>query len=179
MEAQNSSKSAKSKFDSLYQKESDAIFRYSLFRVSDREMALDITQDTFMRFWDALSGGKEILNDRAFLFMIARNLVIDLYRKKKSLSLDSILEENEDQIFMAGERKLPENIEMSAEARFVMDKIKELEPVHQQIIYLRFVEDLKPKEIAEILAVTSNVVSVRLIRGMEKLRELTGYDIQK
>lgn len=165
-------------FEKLYQSQSDAIFRYCLFRVSDREIAIDLAQDAFTKYWDAISNGKEVLNDRAFLFMIARNLIIDLYRKKKSVSLDAILEENEDHMFMAGGIG-KESIEMSTEARFVLDKINELEPSHQQIIYLRFVEDLKPKEIAEVLDISSNAVSVRILRGIEKLRELTGYDIKE
>lgn len=176
MKVQKDKQVIKQQFERLYERESDAIFRYCLFRVSDHETALDLTQDAFIRFWDALFQGKEILNEKAFIFMIARNLVIDLYRKKKSLSLDSILEENEDQMFMAGDKGLKENIEMSSEARFVMDKISELEPIHQQIIYLRFVEGLLPKEIAGILGVSPNVVSVRIIRGLEKLREITGYE---
>ena len=163
------------RFARIYEAESDAIFRYCLFRVSNREAALDLVQETFMRFWDVLIQQKEIRNDKAFIFMIARNLIIDLYRKKKSLSLDAILEDNEDGIFMAGGKGGKEDIEMSSEARFVMDKISELEPLHRQIIYLRFVEDLRPKEIAEILGLSANVVSVRIIRGLEKLRKLTGY----
>ena len=179
MKEQRDNQLIKHKFEKLYERESDAIFRYCLFRVSDSDSALDLTQEAFMKFWDSLVKGKEIVNERAFIFMIARNLVIDLYRKKKSLSLDSILEENEDQMFMAGANGGTLDIEMSTEARFVMNKLKDLEPIHQQIVYLRFVEDLKPKEIAEILGVTPNVVSVRIIRGIEKLRELTGYDINE
>ena len=175
MEGQVNKQMLKQKFDTLYERESDAVFRYCLFRVSDYDSALDLTQDVFMRFWDALARGKEILNDRAFIFMIARNLVIDLYRKKKSISLDSILEENEDQMFMASESPMG-SIEMSSEARFVIDKINELEPIHQQVVYLRYVEDLKPKEIAEILQISPNAASVRIMRGMEKLRAITGYD---
>ncbi len=51
------------KFEKIYEKESDAVFRFCLFRVSDREQALDITQETFLRLWQSLSDGKEILNE--------------------------------------------------------------------------------------------------------------------
>jgi len=168
----------KQQFEEIYKSESDALFRYCFFRVSDHNIALDLTQEVFMRFWDSLIAEKNIHNHRAFIFMIARNLVIDFYRKKKSTSLDAILDENEDHMFMAGERGNTRDIEMSSEARFIMDKIVELDPMYQQIMYLRFVEDLKPKEIAEMLNVSSNVVSVRIVRGLEKLREIVGMDIQ-
>ena len=45
---------AKRQFASVYNEEADAVFRFCLMRTSDRELALDFTQDTFMRFWCAL-----------------------------------------------------------------------------------------------------------------------------
>ena len=165
----------KQQFLEVYKANSDAVFRYCLFRISSEEAAIDMTQDVFMKFWDSLISGKEIRNERAFIFMIARNLVIDFYRKKKSVSLDAILDENEDSSFMASEGSLKEDIEMSSEARFVLDKISELDPKDQQIVYLRYVEGLQPKDIAEVLGISPNAVSVRVIRGIDKLRHITGY----
>jgi RNA polymerase sigma-70 factor, ECF subfamily len=163
------------RFEELYETESDAVFRYCMFRISSREAALDLAQDTFMRFWDALVKGREIRNDKAFLFVIARNLVIDWYRKKKSVSLDAIVEESGDQVFRLDNSTM-EDMDSSAEARFVMDKLVELEPSYQHIVYLRFVEDLKPKDIAAILGVSANAVSVRINRGLKELRRIAGYE---
>jgi len=67
----------------IYKADSDAIFRFCLVRVSDREQAMDITEETFLRLWKSLLDGKEILNNKAFLFTLARHLIIDWYRKKK------------------------------------------------------------------------------------------------
>ncbi|MFZ2522183.1 MAG: sigma-70 family RNA polymerase sigma factor [Minisyncoccia bacterium] len=169
----------KQRFLNIYNEEADSIFRYCLFRISNRENALDLTQDVFMKFWESLSGGTDIKNGRAFLFMIARNSVIDFYRKKKALSLDSILEEDEDNIFMAVEGSRKEDLEFSAEAKLLLGKLTELSPSDSQLIYLRFIEELKPGEIAEILKITPNAVSVRIIRAMERFREITGYNIEK
>lgn len=167
----------KKRFEDIYATESDGVFRYCFFRTSQREVALDLLQDTFMRFWDALSQNKEIKNDRAFLYTISRNLIIDYYRKKKSVSLDNILEEVSDSSMIITDSK--ENVVLSAESRFFIDKIEELEEGDRQIIYFRFVDDLKPKEIADILDVTANVVSVRLNRALQKLREITGINIEE
>lgn len=166
----------KHRFLNMYESLADSVFRYCLFRISSKETATDLTQEVFTKFWDSLVKNNEIKNDRAFIFMIARNLVIDFYRKKKSVSLDEILDENEDNGIMISGEGQKENIEMSSEARFVMDKISELEPKDQQIVYLRFIEDLKPKDIAEVLGISANAVSVRLIRAMDRLRHITGYD---
>ncbi len=168
----------KEQFLELYNRESDAIFRFCLLRTSDLEKATDLTQDVFMRFWDVISkdDAKSITYERAFIFKIARNLIIDWYRKKKSVSLDSFLEDpngGNDSLLIDKESI---DLEMSGEARFVLEKISELEPAYQQVVYMRFVEDMKPKEIAEILGDSVNAVSVRITRGVEKLREITGYE---
>lgn len=167
----------KKKFEEVYQRESDAVFRFCIFRLSDRETCLELTQEVFMRYWDNISSGKEIKNDRAFLFTISRNLIIDHYRKKKSSSLDEIIEELEDSVSVLSDPT--QDIELSSEGRFFIEKINSLETSDRQVVYMRFVDDLKPKEIAEILNLSPNVVSVRLNRAIEKLREMVGIDLQE
>src|SRR3989338_10608843 len=156
-------------FKEIYDRESDAVFRFCLLRTSDREMALDFTQDTFMRFWNTLESGKEVKNARTFLFTIARNIVIDWYRKKKSLSLEALLEGAMDgkTSFAVVAR---ENVETEVEAEFLIRKIRELPEPYSNAVYLRCVEELKPREIAEIVGESSNVISERLSRGLEQLR---------
>lgn len=159
-------------FAEIYDRESDAVFRFCLLRTSDREVALDFTQDTFMRFWNTLLSDKKINNCRTFLFTIARNIVIDWYRKKKSISLDSILEgagATDKSSFTAVAR---EDVEIEAEAEYLIRKIGELDEPYQHAVYLRCVEELKPREIAEILGESANVVSVRISRGLGQLRSL-------
>ena len=168
----------KNQFNQLYTDESDAIYRFCLLRVSDKEVALDSMQDTFMRFWDVLlRGEKKVENERAFLFTIARNSIIDWYRKKKTLSLDALAENAEADVesFMpAGQGR--GDLEMAHEATYLMDKIRELEPSYQQVVYLRYVEGLGPKDIAGIVGESENAISVRLNRGIKQLRMIAGYD---
>ena len=147
--------------------------------MSDRNTAIDLTQDIFMRYWDNLSRGVKIDNDRAFLFTVARNIIIDWYRKKKSISLDALQEDVENpEEFVVVEDGAKIDLELSAEARFLLDKIKVLNPKIQQILYLRYVEDLKPGEIGKILGIKDNAVSVRIFRALAELRKVTGYDIE-
>lgn len=164
----------KKQFIDLYNSLSDSIFRYCLIRVSNREQAVDIMQDSFMRFWDVLSKNPEpIKSPRALLYTIAGNLIIDWYRKKKSVSLDELTDSDED-----GEAALQItddsylDIEIASEAKLVIQKIKSLDPIYQQAVYLRFVEDLPPKEIAHILKLDANTVSVRINRGIKELQKM-------
>lgn len=140
---------------------------------------MDLVQDTFMRFWGQLSKGVEVVNDRALLFSIARNLVIDWYRKKKSISLEALEESGEGNPMREADDGAAREIEMNAEARYLLEKIRELEDTYQEVVYLRFVEGLKPKEIGEMLGESANTVSVRITRGIQALRDLTGYNIEK
>lgn len=168
----------KKQITTLYANESDAIFRFCFFRTSDKEVALDLTQDTFVRFWDVLSRGEQkIENERAFLFTIARNLITDWYRKKKTLSLDALAEKADSDVELFMLDTAPrEDIELQHEARYLLERLQELEPLYQQVVYLRYVEDLKPKEIAEILGESVNSISVRIHRGIKQLRKIAGYD---
>lgn len=168
----------KEHFTQVYSEYADPIFRYCFLRVSDRNTALDLTQDIFMKYWDALVRGEKVANDKAFLFTIARHSIIDWYRKKKSISLETLIEDNDGiEEFFLSDNNSRQLLETGAESRFLLDKIDKLPPSSQQIIYLRYVEDLGPKEIANILGVRENTVSIRIHRAIEALRKITGYEI--
>ncbi len=160
-------------FNDLYASESDALFRYCFFRVSDREQAKDIVQEAFMKLWDTMRKDEkvDIKNPRALLFKITSNLVIDWYRKKKAVSLDNMLDNDSGEGGLQVADESFEQIEIQSEGKRLIKHIKELDPTYQQAVYLRFVEDLQPKEIAAIMDLTVNVVSVRINRGIEILRK--------
>ncbi len=163
-------------FIDTYNKEADAIFRFCLIRTSQKEVAVDMTQDTFLRFWDTMAKGEKIDYPKAFLFKIAKNLVIDWYRKKKATSLDFLTDDEEggsEELLMD---KNSVELELSSDGRLALEKIDNLPKIYQEVVYLRFVEDLKPREIAEVLGESVNVVSVRITRGIEALRKITGLD---
>ncbi len=168
----------KYKFEEIYKVESDSIFRFCLVRVSNREQALDITQETFLRLWQTLSKNEEVLNSRAFLFTVAHRLIIDWYRKKKSFSLDKMMSgdrEGENAYDVIDDKSIV-GVEAGMEGRFLLDKLQELDPTHRQPVYLRFVEGLSPPEIGKILGLSANAASVRVNRGLAELRKITGYE---
>lgn len=153
-------------FNEAYEAYSDAIFRFCFFKISDKEKAFDLAQETFVRLWNYLrTGDKEVDNVRAFLYKIARNLIIDEYRKKSTFSLDALREGGFD-VRMDGHK----DIQLEVDAREVVDAMYLLDELYRDVALLRFVEGLQPKDIAESLSLTENVVSVRLNRAVKKLR---------
>src|SRR3989344_8270173 len=79
-------------FLEAFDKYSDDIFRYCYYRVFDRDKAKDVVQDAYCRTWKYVKDGKTIENMRAFLYRTAKNIIIDDSRKKKSFSLDQMIE---------------------------------------------------------------------------------------
>lgn len=163
-------------FERIYGEQSDAIFRFCLTRVSNREQALDLTQETFLRLWQTLADGQDIENNRAFLFTIARRLIIDWYRKKKSISLEKIMYKEGETEYEPVDEKSMSELSVGAEGRYLVDKINELSETSRDPVYLSYVEGLSPGEIGDILGISANATSVRINRGLAELRKLTGYD---
>jgi RNA polymerase sigma-70 factor (ECF subfamily) len=158
-------------FEKAYAENTDALFRFAYYRVSDREQALDIVGDAFVRFWEVLAK-EEVAEPRAFLFKITRNLIIDWYRKKKSIQVQDFGEAagEEAENFMdmfAG--NLP-GVDVLLEAKMIIEKIRTLDPIYREAVYFRYVEELSPKEISEITGEPTNLISVRINRGLKLLK---------
>ncbi len=163
-------------FREAFDRHSDELFRHASMRLSDRDRALELTQECFMKAWQYAAKGEDIREMRAFLFRTLRNLIIDEYRKAKSYSLDSMLENDDGgQV----ESMLPRDDTNTLEAamdRFygsrALDSVRKLPDTYREVITMRYVNHLTLQEIAEAIKESENVVSVRLHRGLKKLHEL-------
>lgn len=156
-------------FMKCYEEHSDALFRFCYFQVSNREVATDILQDTFTKTWVYLKDGKKIDNLKAFLYKVAKNLIIDYRRKKKSTSLDAITETGID---FKGEEDIVENITHEADKEFIVKQLDKLEEKDKDILTMRYVNEMSIKEIADILDMTTNNVSVKIHRAVEKMKDI-------
>ena len=154
-----------------YSAYSDEIFRFVLFKLSDREKAKDIVQDVFMKTWLYLSKNGKVNNMRAFLYKIAGNTVIDEYRKRsreesRNESLETLSEEfGYDPAFDDTDSLIDR---MDGEKAMML--IKELPEIYAEVLFLRYVENKSISEIAEIAGQSDNTVSVQINRGIKKLR---------
>lgn len=150
-----------------YEEYSQAIFRYCFFKISDREKALDFVSETFTRTWQYMLKGNDIENMKTFLYTTASHIIIDEYRKKKSISLDALMDSgNEPQ----GETK--EALYTAFDIARVMKKMLKLPKNDNAILGMRYIEDLSIQEIATKLNESENTVSVRIHRGLGKLKKL-------
>ena len=154
-------------FIQAYDEFVDAIFRHIYFRIFNRDLAKDLTQETFARTWQYLSRGKEVSNIKAFLYKVANNLVIDEYRRRKEFSLDALQSKGFDV-----ENHDAEQIVHDVENSHILRAVRKLSKDHRDIIIMRYVNDLSIKEIAKVIGQSENVVSVRLNRGLKEVRKL-------
>jgi RNA polymerase sigma-70 factor (ECF subfamily) len=159
-------KQAKEYFLEMHTLYADAIFRFCVMKVSNREIAQDLTQEAFMRLWQTFRDGKHVENVRALLYTMTRNLITDWYRRKKSVSLDVL---TEDGVEFAGDDH--HDTLQSSEVREAIGWIHTLDARDQEVLLLRFVEGLQPREIAHALGEPVGRISVRINRATEKLRE--------
>jgi len=154
-------------FLEAYDSYADAIYRHCYFRVFSKARAQELMQETFMKTWQYLADGKEVQNIRAFLYQVANNLVIDESRKKKEASLDAMLEDDR----FEPPSEAHKDVERGATAKELLSAIHSLDPTDREVLTLRYVDDLDPKEIAQILNIQANAVSVRIHRALEKARQ--------
>ena len=162
--------------DQLIQRYQHRLLRYLLYLTSNREQAEDLFQEVWMRVMvrGAQFNGKARFD--TWLFTVARNLVIDLRRKRTMSSLDEMFEAGGEDDRMGG-------IEIAADGPTPFDQcasgedrnrlaaaLLEVEPLHREVLVLRFHEDLSLEEIANVTRAPLSTVKSRLYRGLASMK---------
>lgn len=155
----------------LFESQSEAIFRYlsTAFGSSPAEEIEDITQEAFLKLYQALQKGEEINNWRGWLFRVAHNTAIDRLRTQKfiapigEISWDEIREQIPDSALN------PEQIVLKLEEMTLLhEAVKRLSMQERQCLHLR-VEGFRYREIGEILGLATPTVGEFLRRAIKKL----------
>ncbi len=168
MPNQKHNENLKKDFHEAYKLHADALFRFSFFKLSDREKAKDIVQDTFVRYWEYVAADGQVENVKAFLYRIANNAIIDNYRKKKEISLDILQDDGFDPADTENHRRMIRSLD----SKRALELVNKLNPKEREVILLRYVEGLSVKEIAEVLEDRENTISVKIHRALKELQEM-------
>lgn len=155
-------------FEMIYEEYVPQIFRFVFLKTGNREVAEDLTSETMIKFWRYLQSN-EIHRDSAgpILYRIARNLVTDLYRRQEVPAMD--LDEAMLEKVFRKEPTLLEKMMLKEEMKEVMNGVKCLKEEYQEIIIMRFVEDLSNQEISEITGKKLGTVRVLSHRALKSL----------
>jgi RNA polymerase sigma-70 factor (ECF subfamily) len=159
--------------DRLIEMYQHRLLRYLMFLTGKREVAEDLFQETWMRVLirGAQYNGKARFD--TWLFTIARNLVIDLSRKRQMASLDEMSEAGEDErpfeVAIDGPSPL-EQFAIREDRAEVAEVLLKLEPNYREVLTLRFHEEMSLEEIASVTRAPLSTVKSRLYRGLAALR---------
>jgi RNA polymerase sigma-70 factor (ECF subfamily) len=156
-------------FESLYQHHSREVWALVYARWLNADVAQDIMQETFLRLWKQRQGETAIVNPRAWLLRVARNLAEDhaksAFRRNGTqppLTMNGV----------QGRDPLPLE-QMAREETFgqLREELNKLAPADREILTLRYALDYDAAEIAEILGINSTAVHMRLSRARQRLAE--------
>lgn len=139
----------------------------AFFKVNDRDLSEDLVQKTFMKTWNYLMKGGQIDTMKAFLHHVLNSLIVDEYRRRKSVSLDNLLKKG----FEPGVDEVSRLVNrMDGES--AAELIKKLPDKYKKVIYLRYIKELGLDEVSEITGQSKNTIAVQVHRGLEMLRAL-------
>ncbi|MFC2062419.1 RNA polymerase sigma factor [Chloroflexota bacterium] len=155
-------------FGILYDMYVDRVYRHVYYRIGSTEDAEDLTQQAFLKAWQAIGRYKKTASPFiAWLISISHNLVIDFYRSKKdSVYLDSEV--------MAGDSTLsPDKLtEAAFDQQQLRKVIMQLPGDYQKVILMRFIEGFSYSEIAASIGKSEGAVRVTLHRALARMRKI-------
>ena len=152
-------------FDVFVHKYYGEIMKYCHYHCSDMSYAEDLTQETFLRFFEKLSEYRYMGKTRNYLYTIAGNLCKDYYKKKKESFLEEQQIEAESSPNRSETEKILNEITMKTALNNLPDELRE-------VIVLHYFQDLKFREISEILQIGVPLVKYRMRQAKMRLEKL-------
>ena len=171
-------------FGKLYDLYVDRIYRFAFFKTNqDTDVAQDITADVFLRTWDYIVDNR-VDNFSALLYQIARNLIIDHYRKSgREVPLESqdgtVLEVSTVRNDADDSESTIDQIDRKLTMEEVKTALGRVRSEYKDVIVLRFIEELSISEIATLLDMKKGNVRVFIHRAVKALREIITSEPQK
>lgn len=160
-------------FAELYDEYVKRVYRFVYFKVKSAEDAEDITAEVFLKAWNYIRDKeRDIKSFSGLLYRIARTSIVDWYRKAARRP-ETVSVDVEEGTIDVGDRGLfAQEIAQKIEHKEVLAGLEKLKHDYQEVVILRYVEDLTIKEIAEITGKTALVIRVTLHRALKKLEQL-------
>ncbi|MDP3729172.1 MAG: RNA polymerase sigma factor [bacterium] len=161
----------KEAFGQLYDHYLPKIYRFVYLKVTNQSEAEDLAHDVFLSAWQNMHRyNYQGLPFSSWLYQISKNAVIDFYRtSKKNIHIDAVSED----IFEVNER-IPETLDIILITEKMKKIILKLKPDYQDVLIMRFVEDLSYEEIAAALDKSEGSIRLTQHRALKELKSF--YD---
>jgi RNA polymerase sigma-70 factor (ECF subfamily) len=156
-------------FSELVRRHQRPVHRYLLRMLGSHDDAMELTQEAFVKAWQALPQWRPEAQFRTWLFRIANNMALDALRHRKLVEFVPL----EDSFDAPGSEPDPEHQALvTQEVRQLDASLRKLMPEHRQILLLREVEEMSYDEIGSVLALNEGTVKSRLARARAALLEI-------
>ena len=159
--------------DRLIEQYQYRLFRYLLYITGDKARAEDFFQETWIRVLERGHQYDGKSKFEAWLFAIARHLVIDWQRTKKAQSLEALTDPEQERPLQIPNDSEPSPLnQMLAQEneQSVQASLGKIPTIYREVLVLRFQEDLQIEEMAGVLSIPVSTVKSRLYRGLDALR---------
>lgn len=150
-----------------YEDYEKGMVKHSFFRVHNHELSDDLVQGTFMKTWSYLIKGGKIDVMKAFLYHILNCLIIDEYRKRKTVSLDLLLESGFEPVALE-----TNNLFNILDGKVAIVLIQRLPEKYRKIMRMRYSQNLSLNDMSLVTGQTKNAISVQVHRGLKMLKDL-------
>src|SRR4051794_30646394 len=161
--------SPRAEFEALYQRHSREVWALAYARWMNADTAMDITQEAFLRLWKQYETGEKILNPRAWLLRVARNLAEDY---AKSAFRRNGTNPPATMNGVAAHELMPlENLEREETFAQLRDVMEQMPKADREILTFRYALDYDTDEIARLLSINPTAVHMRLSRARQRLAE--------
>lgn len=160
-------------FASLYDAYVEEVYRFILHRVGNQQTAEDLTSQVFLKAWDNLGRYKMRGSPfGAWLFKIARNIVIDHYRtQKETLPLEAEALSKPDP-----GANVAKEVEQRLQSEWLREVLLRLTEDQREVLTLKFVNGLKTAEVAKVMGKRQGAIRALQMRALQALAELVGGD---
>lgn len=142
------------------------IFSYIKKNIFDKEVAQDVTQETFARAIKT-TNSKVIENERAFLYRIAKNIMIDLYKEKNKINKISFDEEQ----YVDSSDTVETTMIKDEQTTLLLKELDKLPKKRRQAFTLHIIDGYSREEVAEIMKITLNAVEQHINRASNQIKE--------
>jgi RNA polymerase sigma-70 factor (ECF subfamily) len=155
-------------FEALYERYNDRICRYLIRMVGNDGVGCELTQEAFLRAWEALPGLRTPARFAGWLYRIATNCAYTYQQRTRHLRLVSwdVFEHGADEPSVAGPEERVEETEL---LRIALARVS---PTYRPCLILYVVEELPQRQIADLLKIKESSVSKYVSRGKEELRQI-------
>ncbi len=162
-------------FVKVYNKYTDEIYRFIYFKIKNKDDALDVLSTVFLKFWNHVHKNKikkDLKLVRYLIYKIARNCIIDLYRKEGKISKVNIDDENIEIDIPDTSQDIEKDVELSFELVEIEKSLDKLNDKYREILLLKYVNELSIDEISKIVGKSKVNTRVTIHRALKVLKTL-------